>query len=600
MNLASCGKFLFPVLMGVLVLLCGCAKQETVLSLPRQELPGMRQQLLRKFDLPSGAKNRDVDYNGFIAVGNDTNYCYNVAILIMRFFDGDGKPCGFGGLPPTTVFREKAGFRYLSGGGGAPRSFSGRVRVPEKATSFEIGLSRYHNDLQVELRDFRCSVFGSALGDFLIRQVSWRNFGLLLVLGFALLACCRRDLCRSISNRVVESAAAIPRRMDIGWICLLLVMAFFFFVGVRMAEVGCDMPSHIRQAEGIGIQDVLCPLEFWKRHYYPMWHVLVKLVQSMFRLESAVSAAGVVNGLCYNACFLGIYVFLKRAFANVDRCGLIGMAVVVCMVGCMWGPGVCLERLYENTPNSWHNPTSWMVKPLALPCLLLAVRLLKDSARLDAPRRLPWPRILLLGSGLVLAELAKPSFFQVFLPALALFLAWRFLRDRRSLVPSLQISLVLLVPCLMMLAQSFLAFSHGGGGEGIGFGFMKVVGQYEHPWLNQLYGVTFPAAALAVTALRRKVRTEDVLCWTMLLIGETIRLLVFERGLRMMHGNFSWGYLAALYLVWIMAIRQYVELAVSKDVRCRWAFAGLSVPLLGHVLPGAWKMYQMMCLGAKY
>ena len=400
-------------------------------------------------------------------------------------------------------------------------------------------------------------------------------------------------------------------KVDFSWICLSFAMAFFFFVGVRMASIGCDMGDHIAMANDIRLENLRHPLLFWQSNYYPMWHLLVKLFEAVFHMNG-VLAAGMVNGLCYNACLIGIYAYLRKSFRTVDPCGLVGLAFAVCTVGCMLGPWLDIPHLYENTQNKWHNPTNAMVKALALPCVLLTARLLEGlpgrggrrtgtlptDATLDCRFRPTWPQVMALGVLLTLTELAKPSFIQVYLPTMFLFCFGCFWVNRKSIVPSLALSLSWLLPCLVLLSQYILAFDSEGSG-GIGFGFMAIVGRYDHAGLNQFYAVAFPVVSLIAAILRRRVHIEDILCWLMLSIGMIMRLFLFELGPRMLHGNLGWGYSVALYLVWVIGIRQYVDLAVSQNgIRCRTAFWALSVLLFLHVLTGFYKMYDMMCLGS--
>lgn len=415
----------------------------------------------------------------------------------------------------------------------------------------------------------------------------------------------------TLSGRTGKEGSAKVAGTFSKWVCLPLIMIFFFFVGIKMASFGCDYRFfHVAEAENLNFHDLLRPIKFWKQHFYPMWHLLTKFIKVIFHLKSSVLAAGLANGICYNSCLIGIYVFLRRHFRNVNPCGLVGLAFAVCTVGCMLGPWVNLNCLYEHSHNSWHNPTNTMVKTLALPCVLLTVRIINRQFRiLDVQRQVAdvsvapgwrdrgqWSQILVLGFALVLTELAKPSFVQVYLPAVLLFYAGWFLANRKSFLAFLQTSLALIAPCLVVLAQYMLAFESGGGG-GVGFGFMKAVAHYKYYGLSHFYAVVFPVAALMAAMLRKTVHTEDIFCWIMLLVGMIMRYTLFECD-RASDGNFGWGFGVALYLVWVTGVRQYVDLAISQNsLRCRLGFWALSALLFLHLLTGFFRMYDMMCLG---
>lgn len=181
-------RLLFLVLTAI-ALLCGCARQETPLTLPKTELPSPRQQLLRQFELPRGMLRWTLEFNGCLDVVDEGKRSGNAAILILRFFDDQGKNCDFSGLPPTKIFKEPAGFRYLPAGGG-PKRFSFSVPVPDRAVRAEVGLSLFNNDWHIELRDFQCTLSSSVFRSLVnwsmawcIRNVRWGVPLLAVVLG---------------------------------------------------------------------------------------------------------------------------------------------------------------------------------------------------------------------------------------------------------------------------------------------------------------------------------------------------------------------------------------------------------------------------------
>lgn len=438
------------------------------------------------------------------------------------------------------------------------------------------------------------------------RILSWERFILLLPLAIAAaLATGMTFLLQSTRTKQKNASFTL-------FICILSVIVFFFLVGIRMASCGCDMGFHITESDSINIRDLIHPIAFWKSHYYPMWHLLVKLVKTLFKLKSSVLAAGLANGLCYNVCLIEIYLYLRRNVHKVDPYRLIGLAFAVCTVGCMFGPKLAMEHLYANTHNAWWNPTNTMVNTFALPCVLMTAYLwdrlsceLSNGSQVQTLTKetlahrglILWLQIMTLGLLLTLTELAKPSFIQAYLPAMFLFFAGWFLVNRKSIFVSLIICSALIAPCLIVFAQYFLAFDPDGGG-GIGFGFGNVASGYDYSYLNSFYAIAFPIVAFIVAIMRRRVRTEDIICWLMLLTGLVIAWFLFERGPRMTHGNLGWGFKVALFLVWIVGVRQYADLAISQNrFRSRLVFWTLSILLVLHALTGFWKMYEMMCLG---
>ena len=142
--------------------LCGCARQDTLMSLPQIELPSAKQQMLHRFDISCEKTCRTLEFSGCIDIADKTKRSNSAAILILRFFDSKGNICELSGLPTTKIFKDPAFFRYLPGGGGA-KNFSGKVPIPDVATQVEIGLSRFNNEWQIKLVDFKCAITRSVL-----------------------------------------------------------------------------------------------------------------------------------------------------------------------------------------------------------------------------------------------------------------------------------------------------------------------------------------------------------------------------------------------------------------------------------------------------
>ena len=78
--------------------------------------------------------------------------------------------------------------------------------------------------------------------------------------------------------------------------------------------------------------------------------------------------------------------------------------------------------------------------------------------------------------------------------------------------------------------------------------------------------LAFPLLMLIISLIKKSVNWEDVLGWLMLLWGLVWRLLLAEKGERIYHGNFSWGYMLAAYLVWYTAVRNYLKFYFSEQM----------------------------------
>ena len=90
----------------------------------------------------------------------------------------------------------------------------------------------------------------------------------------------------------------------------------------------------------------------------------------------------------------------------------------------------------------------------------------------------------------------------------------------------------------------------------------------------------------------------------MLAAGAAEKFLLAEGGSRLWHGNFSWGYILAVYLLWFISIRDFAawkctfvhSSGVKKWISITaWVLCG--VILLAHLVSGIYYLYYLIVLG---
>jgi hypothetical protein len=73
-----------------------------------------------------------------------------------------------------------------------------------------------------------------------------------------------------------------------------------------------------------------------------------------------------------------------------------------------------------------------------------------------------------------------------------------------------------------------------------------------------------------------------------------------EKGERTYHGNFSWGYMLAVYLVWYTAVRAYLKLYFSEQMTGNKRGVGFvlaTIVLALHLLSGLYYLIYLIALG---
>ncbi|MBC7811639.1 MAG: hypothetical protein H7175_10855 [Burkholderiales bacterium] len=254
------------------------------------------------------------------------------------------------------------------------------------------------------------------------------------------------------------------------------------------------------------------------------------------------------------------------------------------------------ERLYRPyiNPHVYHNPTSVIVKPLALILMVYAVYALRPTVQNIKPlAQSAW----LPAAAIILATISKPNYTMCLLPALLIVAIWRRLRGR----PMNEYVLIagFLLPGVATLGwQYFLSKGSNQAGGSILFDPMHVASirlsglQPEALWLPGalLLSCLFP---LCVTLIYRKQAANSVwlkLSWLVFIIGLGFYYLLAEGGWRMTHGNFVWGAQTALLVLFAVAlaffVAQHPALLMLKRPPLTRGFVICSVVLVLHLISG--------------
>ena len=112
--------------------------------------------------------------------------------------------------------------------------------------------------------------------------------------------------------------------------------------------------------------------------------------------------------------------------------------------------------------------------------------------------------------------------------------------------------------------------------------------------------LAFPVLMAILTAIRKSLTWGDALAWLMLLWGTVWRLFLAEKGERMYHGNFTWGYMLAVYLVWYAAVRSYLKLYFSEQMtgnKRGFGFVLATLVLVLHLGSGIYYLIYLVALG---
>ena len=419
----------------------------------------------------------------------------------------------------------------------------------------------------------------------------------------------------------------------IGTFILLVGAAAVFYAAYKVSYVSVDYGIHVDIARELDWRD---PVQMLKEHPEPVWHLLVRAAM-MIGFEAQRAAGIVSGGLCAVTYLLGA-LFLYRAVGSGavtakdtavklsvkasagtspgsgSGLSLIGTALftlVLNLVSAIYVPSFNeTPYLGQGSPNPWHNPTTIMVRPIALLVFVIVigecVRVQRGGFRKGQGLRV-WKGIL-IAVLLLLSNLSKPSFVQIFYPAIFLLMfLWLFIYRFRNFPLGMQL-LVCCLPSVALMAMQFLTAFYGSTNEdsaGVVFAPFKVAGLYTpNIAVSTLLLLAFPLCVSLCGIVRRTFDWTDFFAWITLFVGMGEKFLLAEGGSRMYHGNFNWGYILGAYLLWFISIRDYAAWRCCfadgrgfKKAVAVLAFALCGIVLLLHLASGIYYLYYLVVLG---
>lgn len=385
-----------------------------------------------------------------------------------------------------------------------------------------------------------------------------------------------------------------------GWAFIAASIAILFTCGFLTALVGIDYGPHEEIALSLTPSN---PIALFKEHPEPIWHLLTYLVVNVFHCRVEI-AAGIVSGLLIVLTYLVAYFAIRKTVPDLEMHEIAGLDLVLHLCGAIFVPFFNKEPyLGQGTPNIWHNPTTIAVRPIALLVFVLVSAMVINAKKEDFENGIPVGKGILTGFLLVLSCLAKPSFVQVFYPAIfTLMVIWLIMYKGKNLNTAIQLFIVCLPSLFVTILQFVISFYSGNGNSGgITIAPFVVAGARTSSIpISMLLLLAFPLAMLAISAIKKSVTWGDVLAWLMVLWGLVWRLLLAEKGERTYHGNFSWGYMLAVYLVWFTAVRSYLKFYFSEQMTGNKRGVGfiIATALLAlHFVSGIYYLIYLVVLG---
>ena len=372
--------------------------------------------------------------------------------------------------------------------------------------------------------------------------------------------------------------------------CLFLytvVMLYLFLMQCyEVPHFVSDMPAYVEKVMGIQGE-----YEF----PYPVFFVTAKVFALVMEAPAAVA---VVTALfnSFAVCVTKYYMNREvRSFTNYAALSdgkraaidlaVTGAAFVLFLISNLYSPkntaffgfDYSYRCMGIYTPNPFWNATYMATRPFATICFFEAVTVLKEYQT-----NFNWKRCMPFAISLLLTTLTKPSYTLVIVPLLGIILLWQLIRSKGQSFRNAFNLCVTMIPTGVALLYQYSGLFTGvnsrGEDTGIGFDFALVWSNYsKNIPLSILMGMALPIGVLVLNYKEFLKNYIYRFAWWNYLVGMIMFLLLYEKGFRMLHANFSWGYMHGMFAVFFITL-----ILVIKNT-IQW-----------------WKSYKMVFVAAEW
>ncbi len=261
-------------------------------------------------------------------------------------------------------------------------------------------------------------------------------------------------------------------------------------------------------------------------------------------------------------------------------------------------PGIWRRYRGVFSPNPYHNATYLATRPFAILTFFLFVRVLQEYEE-----NCKYKDVVLFSVALFLTTITKPSFTFILVPAAGLILLYRLFRaECKIFKQTLWIGLSFVPTFGALLYQFFGVFGPVEGQEkGIGFGIGTAWSYHcDNIPLAIALGMAFPIVVLVING--KELRRDGVfrLAWQITAVSLFEVLCLYERGFRVGHLNFSWGYMHGMFFAFMASAFLLFRKTFEKKTVVRvllllvqWGFFAL------HLLMGL-LYFKTMLVGELY
>ena len=372
-------------------------------------------------------------------------------------------------------------------------------------------------------------------------------------------------------------------------VCLLCVITVFIEKKQLLIDYS-DLSQHVNWAS-----DMNFVKELMSFISYPLFHFIVKVMVRILNIDRefvAVFLYSVFIAVSYVICLVYWRQNNKATKADIAKTVILGFLFFLTQAIYVpaFNPSLYLG---QGSINIWHNPTYAIVKPLGIIAFMLVVKLLEavnEKKKILFTRN--WWILLVL---MIFCNLAKPSFSQVFIPGIGIYMIIDIIRTKgKSFIKHFQIACAFIPATILLFVQAFVTIN-----TTMGFKWLEIWGIFsKNVFVSVLLLMAFPFYML-IWRWRELKHIDVRLSCFIFLAGFFEAAFLFENNLRKYDGNMFWGYYLGALFLWLSTMRVLLDFvgtwnkASKKDkIMCVVAF----MLFAAHLGAGIYYIYKLICV----
>lgn len=374
-----------------------------------------------------------------------------------------------------------------------------------------------------------------------------------------------------------KSGFIITTLVTISYTILMYVLFYRQSIAYGGAYLS-DMEAYILEARGLDSgYDFPYPLMFAVSRFFDLFmnpHIAMALTVTLLNTLSLV----------FLRHYMAIYV--KRIVSDANRQWNLRLDIAVTLltlsllfVSMVYAPKghgfFGFDYIYRcsgvYTPNPYWNATYLATRPFSIICFFSGITMMEKYEEGAA-----FKEYAVFAVSLFLTTITKPSYTFVAVITFAVILGYRFLRSRgKNFKMSFWFGLTFIPSGLALLYQYASVFtgtnSHGEE-TGIGFAIGKAWSIYSgNIPLSMVMALAFPAGVLLINLTKLKGCSWFRHGWQIITVGWLMLLCLYEKGFRMEHTNFSWGYMHGLFFVFTVSVLMLLQNTIAPKGKIRTA-----------------------------